>query len=53
MKWTLKLIAETAPGIVTEHEIAKIERPEPLTRASLGLSIAEGKSLLAVSRCCS
>src|SRR2546423_1471208 len=31
MKWTVKLIAETAPGVVTEHDLLTVERPDRLT----------------------
>src|SRR5690242_14257887 len=47
MKWTVKLIAETAPGVVTEHDLLTLERPDQLSLARLGLSIEEAKRLLA------
>src|ERR1039458_10032045 len=47
MKWTIKLISETVPGSVVEHEVGMIERAEEISPASLGLTIAEGKALLA------
>jgi hypothetical protein len=47
MKWTVKLVAETAPGAVTEHDLLTLERPDQLTLARLGLSVEETKQPLA------
>ena len=47
MKWTVTLVAETEPGHVRTHELGQIERADTITPASLGLSIAEGKTLVA------
>ena len=47
MRWTVKLVAESEPERVTEHEIASFERGDRITPATLGLSIAEGKAVLA------
>src|ERR1700704_284253 len=47
MKWTVTLVAETEPGHVTEHPVAQVEREDTITPASLGLSIAEGKAIVA------
>jgi hypothetical protein len=47
MKWTLKLVAEVVPGIPTEHEVATIERIEEFSPATVGLTIGEGKAILA------
>jgi hypothetical protein len=47
MKWTVKLIAEARPGESVEHEVASIERGEVVSPASVGLTIAEGKTILA------
>ena len=47
MKWTVKLVAETPPGPITEHDLLTLERPDPLTLARLGLSLEETKRLLA------
>jgi hypothetical protein len=47
MKWSVTLVAELAPGQVTEHRFAQIERGDAITPASLGLSIAEGKAIVA------
>jgi hypothetical protein len=47
MKWTIKLISETVPGRRVEYEVGMIERGEEISPASLGLTIAEGKALLA------
>ncbi len=46
MKWTVKLIAETGPGESVEHEVASIERAEVVSPATVGLTIAEGKTIL-------
>ena len=47
MKWTLKLVAEVVPGAPIEHEIATFERPDSSSPASIGLTIAEVKIILA------
>ena len=47
MRWTVTLVAETEPGHVRTHELGQIERADTITPASLGLSIAEGKTLVA------
>ena len=46
MKWTVKLVAELAQGEALEREIATIEREDQVSPASLGLTIAEGKSIM-------
>jgi hypothetical protein len=47
MKWTIKLVFEVVPGSPVEHEVGTIERREEISPATLGLTIAEGKALLA------
>ena len=47
MKWTVTLVAETEPGHVTEYPLAQVKREDTITPASLGLSIAEGKTIVA------
>jgi hypothetical protein len=47
MRWTVKLVAEVEPGQCVEHDIASIDRDDRITPASLGLSLAEGKAVLA------
>src|ERR1019366_1250819 len=47
MKWTIKLVVEAIPGSPVEHEVGVIERGEEISPASVGLTIAEGKALLA------
>jgi len=47
MKWTIKLVFEAVPGSPVEREVGMIERAEELSPASVGLTIAEGKALLA------
>ena len=47
MKWTFKLIFEAVPGSLVEHGVGMIERAEQISPASVGLTIAEGKALLA------
>lgn len=43
----MKLIAEAVPVKLIEYEIATIERTEEISPASVGLTIAEDKALLA------
>src|SRR5664279_4276456 len=47
MKWTIKLVFEAVPGSCVEHELGIIERAEVISPATVGLTIAEGKALLA------
>src|SRR5665213_2178644 len=47
MKWTLKLVSEVVPGKPTEYEVATIERIEKFSPAIVGLTISEGKAILA------
>jgi hypothetical protein len=47
MKWTLKLVAEVVPGKPTEYEVATIERVEDFSPATVGMTIGEGKAVLA------
>src|SRR5450631_1232579 len=47
MKWTLKLVAEVVSGKPTEYEVATIERIEKFSPATVGLTISEGKAILA------
>jgi hypothetical protein len=46
-KWTIKLVFEAVPGSSVEHELGIIERAEEISPATVGLTIAEGKALLA------
>ena len=43
----VKLVAELRPGVVTETEVARIERDEQAGLADLGLRLAETKQLTA------
>jgi hypothetical protein len=43
--WRVKLVAELRPGVMTETEVARIERDEEAGLADLGLRIAETKQL--------
>src|SRR5674476_699266 len=47
LKWKLKLTAELARGECVEYDVTGWERGEAVTLGSLGLSIAEGKAILA------
>src|ERR1035437_6230224 len=47
MKWLIKLVFEAVPGSPVEHELRIIERAEEISPATVGLTIAEGKALLA------
>ena len=40
--WRVKLVAELRPGVMTETEVARIERDEQAGLAELGLQLAEG-----------
>src|SRR4051812_22240485 len=43
--WRVKLVAELRPGVMTETEVARIERDEEAGLADLGLRLAETKQL--------
>jgi hypothetical protein len=45
--WRVKLVAELRPGVMTETEVARIERNEQAGVAELGLRLAETKQLAA------
>ena len=45
--WWVKLVAELRPGVMTETEVARIERDEQAGLAELGLQLAEAKQLTA------
>ena len=45
--WRVKLVAELRPGVVTETEVACIERDEQADLADLGLRLAEMKQITA------
>jgi hypothetical protein len=45
--WRLKLIAELEPGVVSETEVACIERDDFAVPETLGLTLDEGKRLMA------
>jgi hypothetical protein len=45
--WRVRLVAELEPGVVTETELARIERDAQASVAELGLSLAEAKRLTA------
>jgi len=45
--WRVKLVAELRPGVMTETEVAQIERDEQAGLAELGLQLAEAKQLTA------
>jgi Transposase len=45
--WRVKLVAELRPGVLTETEVARIERDEQAGLADLGLQLAETKRLTA------
>ena len=47
MKWTIKLVFEVVPGSPVVQEVGTIERREEISPATVGLTIAEGKALLA------
>ncbi|MDO9713963.1 ISKra4 family transposase [Paracraurococcus lichenis] len=45
--WRVKLVAELEPGVVSETEVARIERDEVASLADLGLRLEEAKRLTA------
>jgi len=47
LRWRVKLVAERQSGVVTETELACIERDEQASLAELGLMLAEAKQLTA------
>ena len=47
LKWKLKLTAELARGECVEYDVTGWERGAEVTLGSLGLSLAEGKAILA------
>jgi len=47
LNWKLKLMAEIAPGEHVEVEVGSWERPVEVSLATLGLSLEEGKKILA------
>ena len=47
LKWRVMLVAERHPGVVTETELACIERDEVVGLADLGLRLDEAKRLTA------
>jgi len=46
MKWTVKLVAEVQPGTLVEQEVITVEREDLISPATVGLTIAEGKSIM-------
>lgn len=48
--WRVKLIAELEPGIVSETEAAHIERDDFTVPETLGLTLEEGKQLMAAAQ---
>src|ERR1700730_10853697 len=59
LKWKLKLMAELVPGECVEYDVTEWKRGEEVTLGSLGLSLEEGKNILAqierhgqARRCC-
>jgi hypothetical protein len=50
MPWTVTLLAEIKPGQRIAHEVMAVNRDDRITPATLGLSIGEGKTVLARPR---
>jgi hypothetical protein len=48
--WRVKLITELEPGIVSETEVARIERDDLAFPETLGLTLEEGKQLTAATQ---
>ena len=47
LRWRVKLVAEREPGVVTETELACIERNEQISLAELGLRLDKAKQVTA------
>ncbi len=47
MKWTVKVVSETESGHTAEQTLVVVDRTDQLTVEDLGLSLGEGKRLLA------
>ncbi len=45
--WLVKLVAELEPGIASETELARVERDDFAAEETLGLTLDEGKRLMA------
>jgi hypothetical protein len=45
--WRVKLVAELEPGIASETELARVERDDVTVEETLGLTLDEGKRLMA------
>ncbi len=45
--WQVKLVAEPESGVITETELARIERDQQASVAELGLRLDEAKRLMA------
>jgi hypothetical protein len=48
--WRMKLIAERGSGIVSETEVARIERDDFAVADTVGLTLGDGKRLTAATR---
>lgn len=48
--WRVRLIAELEPGIVSEAEVARIERDDFAVAETIGLTLNEGKRLMAAAQ---
>ena len=48
--WRLKLVAELEPGMASETELARIERDDFAVEETLGLTLDEGKQLMAAAQ---
>jgi hypothetical protein len=48
--WRVKLIAELEPGVASETEVARIERDDLAVDETLGLTLDEGKRLMATAQ---
>jgi hypothetical protein len=48
--WRPRLIAELEPGLISETEVARIERADLAVPETLGLTLNEGKQLMAAAQ---
>ena len=48
--WRMMLVAELEPGVASETEVARIERDDFAVPETVGLTLEEGKQLMAAAQ---
>ena len=48
--WRVKLVAELEPGLASQSEVARIERDDFAVPETVGLTLEEGKQLMAATQ---